>query len=132
MNLKAATLLLATFFTVTAPKASGAESDGSVLFEIQPKACVLPELNATCIVELLIKIKQGMEETSCLYLNGIKVTECSRFDKNTEISKQLGFSATATLELRTIDGKLIATQIFQVMAHEAKTRRRRGIGWSIL
>lgn len=100
-----------------------------------PQACIVTKDNAPCIVQLTIQATTGINEPSCVFRSDVAnaLTCIDRLQPQQQIKLTLQMSHAIHLDVRTVNGQLIASQPIDYAIYKpVTTRRRRGLGWNLL
>ncbi|MDN7125685.1 DUF3019 domain-containing protein [Pseudidiomarina sp. 1APP75-32.1] len=100
--------------------------------KVLPATCVPEPSEELCHIVLQINFPRLLDDPSCLYAEENKLLICFPARSLIEYESQLSIRETTHFELRYESGETIAVGLTEFADIVKTTRRRRGIGWTIL
>lgn len=102
---------------------------------LTPQSCIVTEPETPCLLDVTLTVSQEINEPSCLYRSDAPpALFCvDRLDGQQLLSLTLQLNRAIELQLRSSDGRVIASQSIDYATYKpVTTRRRRGMGWNLL
>lgn len=104
-------------------------------WQISPQVCTVTQANSPCVLQLLITTDTLVDEPSCVFRSDVsQALICTtQILPSKKIKLSLQLNKAIQVEIRTLDGRELASQTIDYAIYKpVTTRRRRGLGWNLL